>query len=180
MAQYPLTSNGNEASNLTTPMILVNAPFVAGGVYCNGIYEGNAGYCKVSTPKITGFNFNQFSISAQFKAAEVKDMPVFVGGNSYRWIGFYLFANGHVGLLYNNSNKKDCGLSYNTTSFYTATVTYNGTTARLYLNGTLACTQNFALSQGGDSDIGTTNYGTGGVFKGTFGNLRIYRTVITP
>jgi len=180
IAHYPLLSNANEATNLTPPMTLTNAPFVAGGVKCNGIYEGNPGFCKITTPQLTGFNFNQFSIAARFNAAEKRTMPVFIGGRSYRWIGFYLLANGHVALKYNNSNTLDCGLTYAPGTWYVATVTYNGTTAKLYLNNTLACTKSFSISQGGDSDIGVTDFSTGVVYKGNFSDLWIYRTVITP
>ena len=180
MAHYPLLSNANEATNLTLPMTLTNAPFVAGGVYCNGIYEGNPGFCKITTPKLTGFNFNQFSIAARFNAAVKRTMPVFIGGRSYRWIGFYLLANGHVALRYNNSNTLDCGLIYTPGTWYVATVTYNGTTAKLYLNNTLACTKSFSISQGGDSDIGVTDFSNGVVYRGNFSDLWVYRTVITP
>jgi len=182
LARYLLSSNGNEASNLAPPMILANAPFGLGGIFCNGIYDGSNApdACKIITPNLTGFNFNNFSISVRFVASETKDMPVLVGGTSFRWIGFYLFANGHVGLLYNNSNRVDCGLTYAPGTAYQGTVTYDGTTAKLYLNNVLACVKPFTLVHGGDANISVTNYSNAQVFKGLIADLRIYKTVIVP
>jgi hypothetical protein len=182
LAYYPLNSSPNEATNRTAPMTVINSPFTLGGVSCNGIYEntGVANYCKIATPQLDAFNYASFSISARFNPAEVKRMPVFMGGRSYRWIGFYLLENGHVGLLYNNSQFADCGVTYTPGTWYDAMVTYNGSTAKVYLNNTLVCTQAFALVQGGDKDIGVTNYSNGAIFHGILSDLKIYNTVITP
>lgn len=182
IAHYPLQTNANDVTNQTGPMTLVNAPFTAGGVSCNGVYEGSGApnFCKITTPQLTEFNFNAFSISARFKPADTREMPVFVGGRNFRWIGFLLLENGHVGLLHNNSSKIDCGQSYTPGTTYQATITYNGTTARLYLNNTLACSQNIALNHDNDANISTTNYSNGRTFFGTIGDLRVYRSVITP
>ncbi len=182
LAHYPLINNPNDITNQMAPITLVNAPFNPGGVFCNGVYEnsGNPNFCKILTPQLTGFNFNSFSISVRFRPAEKKYMPVFVGGNSFRWIGFLLLENGHVALLYNNNNTVDCGLSYTPGTFYGAMVTYDGSTAKLYLDNIQACSKSFTLVNGGDANVGSTNYSNASTFFGTFGDLRIYRTVITP
>ncbi len=179
IAYFPLSSNANEANGLTSPMILQNAPFSSGGVFCNGVYSG-ASACKVSTPQLTSFNFNRFTISARFRATVRDDMPVYVGGRSYRWIGFLLYNNGHVGLLYNNSNRVECGQNYVAGTWYLATITYDGSTARLYLNNTLACSKSFAIVHGGDADIGTANYSNGTIFNGIISDLRIQKTIDAP
>jgi hypothetical protein len=182
IAHYPLNSSPNEATNRTTPMTLVNAPFTLGGVSCNGIYEnaGNPAFCKIASPQLNEFNYASFSISARFNPAEVKRMPVFMGGSSFRWIGFYLLENGHVGLLFNNSQFADCGATYTPGTWYNATVTYNGSAAKVYLDNTLVCTQPFALVQGGDKDISVTNFSNGATFHGILSDLKVYNTVITP
>jgi serine/threonine protein kinase len=182
IAYYPLHGDPNEATNRTPPMTLVNAPFTLGGVSCNGVYEfgGGPGFCKITTPQLDAFNYASFSISARFNPAEIKGMPVFMGGASYRWIGFYLLENGHVGLRYNNSQFADCNATYTPGTWYNATITYNGSTAKMYLDNTLVCTQSFALEQGGDKDISVTNFSNTQVFHGILSDLKIYNTVITP
>ena len=182
LAYYPLSADAIDASHHYGAAVLHNAPFADSGASCNGIYKnaGDPNYCEISTPPLTGFDYSKFTIMAGFKAGEKKTMPVFVGGSSYRWIGFYLLDNGHVALLYNNSNIKDCGLTYTPGYFYEATVSYDGATAKLYLNGTQACSQTFALQQGNDRDISVTNYSNGATFKGIIKDLRVYNTLETP
>jgi hypothetical protein len=182
LANYELEHNTLDTTNHYGSATLHNAPFQESGVYCNGIY-GNSGvsnYCQISTPKITGLNFNKFSFYVHFKPEVVRQMPVIMGGASYRWIGLYLLSNGHVGLKYNNNNIKDCGKTYSAGTWYEGLVSYDGTTARLYLNGSLACTQAFALQQGGDNDFGATDFSTGSTYQGILNHLRIYNAVIAP
>ncbi len=182
LAYYPLHSDANEAANRTEPMILMNAPFTLGGVFCTGVYENLAlpNSCKISTRQLEAFNYSSFSISVRFNPAEVKEMPVVMGGALWRWIGYYLLQNGHVALKYNNGNPIDCNLSYSPGDWYDALVTYDGAIARLYLNGTQACSQTFTLAQGGDKDISMTHFSNGKVFHGVVSDLKIYNIVITP
>ena len=64
--------------------------------------------------------------------------------------------------------------------WYNAFISYDGSTAKLYLNGVLACSQGFSLVQGGDKDIGVTNFSNGGVFTGVFNHLKVWNQVRTP
>lgn len=182
LAYYELEHNTLDTTSNYPAAILHNAPFVDTGVQCNGIYKnsGDPNYCEISTPPITGLNYNNFSFSVHFKPGDVKNMPVIIGGASYRWLSLYLLDNGHVGLLYNNSNIKDCGKNYATGTWYNGLVTYDGATAKLYINGVLACSQGFALQQGGDKDFSATNYSNGATYKGILNHLRIYSVVVNP
>lgn len=182
VAHYPLESDGKDITGKQDDMTLENAPFTDGGVYCNGVYTGSGGAnpCKISTPNLNGFDFNSFSISMEFKTDQLKRMPVFVGGRSYRWLGFELQEDGTISLLYNNSNRQACTLNYELNTWHSALITYDGVEAKLYLDNQLGCTVSFTLEQNDDRDVGVTNYSNGNVFQGTVRNLRIYNEPITP
>ncbi len=66
-------------------------------------------------------------------------MPVFIGGNNFRWIGIYLLRNGHVGLKFNNSGLLDCGSEYQIGQWHTGMITHDSNLAHLYLDGNLIC-----------------------------------------
>ena len=180
LAKYPLQSDARDSSGHQADATLTNAPFQDGGVYCNGVYVYTAGGCQVSTGALTGFNYNAFAIRADFKVGAAQRMPVFVGGASWRWIGFYLNADGTTSLLYNNANLAPCTTNYSLNTWHTAWVTYNGSEARLYLDGVQGCSVNFTLEQGGDTDVSVTNFSNASTFQGTIRNLIIYSEPITP
>ncbi|MFO7678736.1 MAG: protein kinase [Chloroflexota bacterium] len=182
VAHYPLAEDGKDITGKQDDMTLTNAPFVDEGVYCNGIYSGSgqANACVISTPNLSGFDYNSFSIAMQFKADEVSRMPVFVGGRGWRWIGFELQNDGSVSLLYNNNNRQACTVSYEANEWHTALITYDGSEAKLYLDNVLGCTVSFDLEDGNDRDVSVINYSNGSIFKGTVRNLLIYNEPITP
>ena len=180
IAYYPLAGNAQDLTGGNSNITLQNAPFQSGGgVFCNGIYAGD-NKCQILTPQLDSFDYHSFSISAQFKVSEFRTMPVFVGGNSWRWIGFYLNNDGTVSLLYNNSQRQACGGTYDLDKWHTAVITYNGTEAKLYLNSFLRCTVAFELNNGNDKNIGTTNFSNSDVYKGVFRELKVYETIIQP
>jgi serine/threonine protein kinase len=182
VAHFPLSSDASDVTAHYDPMIIENAPFQEGGIYCNGVYKnsGLPNWCHAITPLLDTFNFSSFSISALFKVSEFKRMPVFVGGNSWRWIAFYLNPDGTVTLLYNNNETADCGLTYEVNTWHEAMVTYDGQTGKLYLDDELGCTVDFELAHGNDKNVGVTNFSNGAVFTGILSDLRIYDTVIEP
>jgi pSer/pThr/pTyr-binding forkhead associated (FHA) protein len=181
VAHYPLETDGKDSTNKQDDMTLENAPFNDDGVYCNGIYPGgNANACVISTPNLNGFNYDSFSIGLQFNADEIKRMPVFVGGRSYRWLGFELQDDGSVSLLYNNSNRESCTVTYQANKWHSALITYDGSQAKLYLDNKLGCTVSFDLENGNDRDVSVANYSNATIFKGTVRQLRIYNEPITP
>ena len=186
IAHYPLRSDANDITGNQGPMTLINTPFQEGGIYCNGIYEysGNPDWSGAITPALEGFDFTGFSISARFKVAEYPsyDRPVFMGGRSWRWMGFYLNTDGTVKLKYNNSNYQSSGMSYSLDTWYKATVTYDAEaeTGKMYLDDILACTANFQIDHGNDRRICTTDYSNGATFKGIMSDLKIYDMIIDP
>jgi len=182
IAYYPLKDNAHDATGINGPITLENAPFQEGGVYCNGIYNGSGApnACNILTPNLPAFNFGSFSISANFKTRDLKRMPIFVGGNTYRWIGVYIDSSGKLQLLTNNNNYKDCDWYYSINEWDTATVTYDGSIGKLYVNGALSCSVEFKLEHGGDPNVGVSNFSNGDVFTGFIRDLKIYNTVIVP
>jgi hypothetical protein len=175
VAWYKLSADGADTTLHNGPLVMTNTTFSDGGVFCNGIYNN----CSIKTPSLPSFDFGKFSIQVLFKPSERKQMPVFMGGPSYRWIGYYLYANGHVALKYNNDQFVDCGQSYNAGTWYTARITYDGVNAKLFLNGALACAKTFGLVHNNERVITVTDYSVGSTFKGVIKDLQI-KKVITP
>jgi len=170
LAYYPLTSNGVDQMGLNANMTLTNAPFLSGGVYCNG---SAAGY-TVLTPQINNFLFDNFYIGFDFMVEEYLTQPVIVGGTSYRWLGFYLKADSTLSMLYNNNNYEVSTVTYEPLQWYTGSITYDGTTARIYLNGSLVTAWTTSLTYiATDTEIGTRNYANVATFKGYLRNLII-------
>ncbi len=57
---------------------------------------------------------------------------------------------------------------------------YDGSVANLYLNGVLACSQNFKPVNCGDANLQNTNYSNGTTFLGYLRNLTVYSTPVAP
>ncbi|MDF1512315.1 MAG: protein kinase [Anaerolineae bacterium] len=175
VASYPLDGNAKDATGNYGNMSLTNTSWKDGGLALNGI-----AYDVATTPKLGDMDFNAMTIYASFKVTQKKRMPVFVGGTSYRWIGFYLDADGKVELMYNNSKYQECSLSYDLNTWHNAMVTYDGSVGKLYLDDKLGCTVAFNMNHNNDNQVTTGNYSNGQVYKGILKNLRIYDRVITP
>ena len=186
IAQYPLLSDGKDITGLNNTMTLINAPFENGGVYCNGLYiHGDLNYCLAQTPPINNFKFSSFSISADFLVTKRKTQPVWIIGSNCRWLGFYLNDNGTVALLYNNWDFLQTTINYSLNEWHNAQITFDGTTAAIFLDNVSAGTLKFGdgyvkLNYDGsecgtsDTEIGVTNYSNGQVLEGYIRNLVVY------
>jgi hypothetical protein len=185
IAYYPLMGNGDDLTGNNSAMTLYNAPFQNGGVYCNGIYAypQGADYCLAESPPINSFPFESFSISMDFFVTEKVGQPVWIIGKSCRWLGFYLSGDGTVALLYNNWDFLATPKTYSANQWHNAKISFDGTTAKIFLDNSLAGSLKFGngyvtLNYGGcgpsDTEIGVTNYSNGAVFKGYVKNLKVY------
>jgi hypothetical protein len=185
IAHYPLITDGVDSTGLNPSMNLQNTPFENGGIYCNGVYaiSSNPDYYLAQTPPINSFKFESFSISMDFFVSEKRTQPVWIIGSSCRWLGFYLYADGTVTLLYNNSNFLTTSKTYSLSEWHNAKISYDGTTANIFLDNILAGSLKFGngyvpLNYSGcgtsDTEIGTTNYSNGEVFEGYVRNLEVY------
>jgi hypothetical protein len=184
IAYYPLISNGVDSTGLNPAITLENAPFEKGGVYCNGIYpvSSNPDFYVVETPSINLLNSKSFSISMDFFVSEKKTQPVWIIGSSGRWIGFYLKADGTVALLYNNWDYLTTPITYSVNEWHNAKISFDGTTANIFLDNSLAGSLKFGngyVELNGpdtqtDTDIGTINYSNGDAFEGYVKDLKVY------
>jgi len=107
-------------------------------------------------------------------------MPVFVGGKSFRWLGFELQDDGSIKLIYNNSNRESCTVTYQPDQWHTALITYDGSEAKLYLDRVLGCTATFDLENNNDKDVSVANFSNATIFKGKVRQLRVYDEPIVP
>src|SRR4030095_16510179 len=136
IAHYPLSGDGNDLTGLNAAMILHNAPFQNGGIYCNGVYVYSPypDYCLAESPPINSFPFESFSISMDFLVTARLDQPVWIIGNSCRWLGFYLSNDGTIKLLYNNWDYLVTPKTYSLNEWHNAKISYDGKTAKIFLD----------------------------------------------
>lgn len=97
--------------------------------------------------------------------------------------GFYLQADGTVALLYNNSNFLTTPKTYSLNEWHNAKISFDGTIVNIFLGNSLAGSLKFGNGYvelnsttcgTSDTEIGTTNYSNGEVFKGYVRNLEVY------
>ena len=173
VADYPLQTDAIDASGHLGPMILVNAPFTNGGIYCDGQYPATS----ANVPTLTNLDFSGFLISAEFLvASNSPTRPVIVGGNLWRWAGFYVRDDGMVGLLANDTLFWGTTLPYATNQWHQAVLRYTETnqTFEIYLDGRCAARRQAAIDTHDDRTLSVSHYGSGTTFNGHLRNLRIY------
>jgi hypothetical protein len=180
LADYPLQTDGNDATGLNEAMTLTNVAFQDGGIYCNGIYvnsEEENSY-EATSPVINNFNFKSFTIEVDFFVTENLSEPVIVCGSGCRWLGFYLNDDFTVDLFYNNGNRQPCELAYTANEWHNLRISYDGTTASAFLDNVLAgsalVTLEYDVCGDTDTNIGTTNYGSGEAFRGYIRNFKVF------
>src|SRR5258706_1050869 len=184
LAYYELDGTTKDLLNNYAPINIGTSGFSDGGVYCDGVQYG----C-VETQPIGGLNYQNFSISADFKVTEYPlfPTPLFVAGKYTRGFGFYLFSDVRVGLVECNDLYECPGKPgiYSLNIWHNAQASYDGHIGTIYLDSEAICTATFSINtnQGfGDEDkiISTSHYGSGVTYKGFIKNLKIYDVVILP
>jgi ABC-type amino acid transport substrate-binding protein len=180
LAYYTLNGTIEDSTGNYPRIDIGEGIFSGDGIYCDGV-----AYSCIHTSPILELNYQNFSISADFKIEDFPQyqMPVFVGGELYRWIGFNLNTDGTVGLLYNNLGGLECQGKYSLNTWHNALITYDGSIGRLYLDSQLICSAEFTIdTQGGNTykDVSSSNYSNAAAFKGFIRNLKIYTMVIAP
>jgi hypothetical protein len=186
LAFYPLQNDDLDATGNNEPIRRVNAPFQNGGVYCNGIY-GTSEACDVTTPELSEFNFDSFATSVdfmidQYPSAEVGIRPILVCGYDYRYLGTEILSNGHILLLYNNSNTKETSQTVTLGVWHHVLITYGepAGTAKLYLDDEFLDSAVFQLEHGDDRDVSVVNPSNGKTFLGTIRNMVVYQSAFDP
>ena len=181
IAYYPLSVDTKDDLGYNNEIILKNTPFQNGGIYCNGISWDS----YAITPPINYFDFNSFTISVDFFVEEKLTQPVIVGGRNCRWLGFYLNEDGTVELHYNNIDQITGNLTYSINQWHNAQITYDGTTAKMFLDNTLACSANIQLNIDNslcgdlDTEISSMDFSNAKVFKGFIKNIKVFNNPYT-
>lgn len=178
VGHYPLAQDANDALGLLRPMVVSNAPYAGGAVYCNGVYSGNSPTgCLVYARTMSALNLTNFVISAEFMTPgdNISIRPIFVGGTSFRWAGFYIAPGGTVGIMANNFATLRWGSRLCSPNvWHEAVLVYRGATQTLeaYLDGEFVVSLRIALVHGEDRTWSVTNRGNGNTFLGHMRNVR--------
>jgi hypothetical protein len=185
LAHYPLQSDGVDATGNNGDMIIENAPFQDGGIYCNGIYYMNPGGYNVRTPSIAALNFDSFAISGEFKISEYPSpgpKPIFTGGTTYRWMGAEITTDGRLGMLYNNSNHVASSTTVSLDTWHQVILVYDGSTqtGSIYLDNEFISSMSFVIDHGDVRNVTLMNPAAGTAFKGVFRELVIYDAAYDP
>ena len=185
IAHYPLTQELTDATGNNPPMLAVGAPIVpTRGIFCNGLSRGrSAGGCDVRTPALKELDLSAFTISAQFFMSRQRTPrnPVFGGGQPYSWLWVDLQLGGVVRLGYNSTRYQDCSVKYHLGVWHEATITFDGRTAALDLDGVRGCSVDIAaLDTGGQRVVSLTHSGNATVFYGVLRELKVHNGVAIP
>jgi len=182
LANYPLITDGIDATANNDDMTLKNAPFENGGVYSNGIYIGvDTTGSVIATPSINNFNFDQFTITVEFRIDSYPSSknPVIIGGKSWRWIGAFI-EDEHLAFMandYSNYYVTDEVVELNTWNKLSISFSKKQKNAQLYLNGKLVYEELIpVLVHNDDGQFLNYHGGTGITFKGYWRNLKIFDT----
>lgn len=187
IAHYPLAGSLFEATRTQAPLIVSNAPFHPDrGIFCSGEYVLNwPEGCDVRTPLLNRLDLASLTISAQFlvpSRSPILSRPVFVLGRSSRLLAYVLLPEGRIELRTNNSVRTNCSVKYRTGVWHDATITFDGGTATLYLDGVAGCRAKGPLKVFNDNDrmVLLTNYGDATTYYGFLRELRVHHGVVTP
>ena len=184
IAYYPLGADLTDVTGNHPPMLVRNAPLQSGkGIFCDGLYSRGADGCDVRTPVLRELNLAAFTISAQFliPKAWMPHNPVFVAGERWRWAYVELLERGGVRLAYHSNKFVDCSVKYRIGTWHEATITFDGKTTTLYLDGVAGCSTDFPLETGSDEKVVLlTNSANASAFYGMFRELKIYNGVAVP
>lgn len=182
-AVYPLTTDLLDATNTYGPVALQSQtgtppanPTPEDGVCVNGIYYYNANGQDVRTATVSTLDDTDFELRVEFRVTQFGsfNMPVWIGGNLYRWIGFYLQPNGTFGLLHNNSQYEWSAATVTAGRWYSGVIRYEGGAVELFLDGALVHTATIGpLNTASDFDFTTNNFSNGTNFNGCVRNVVI-------
>jgi hypothetical protein len=181
LAHYPLAVDLLDATNTYGPMMLTGSPPPAppaNGVCVNGVYFYAPGGQDAATPPIGALNANDFQIDVEFSIAALPgggQAPIFMAGNLWRWIGFYVQANGILGLKYNNSNFTWSTTTVATGTWYSGSIRYEAGAVEVWLNGALVHQATLGpLNTGNNLNFTTNDYSVGRNHNGCIRNVSIY------
>ena len=177
VAYYKLDGNSNDSvgSNNGTPY---NISYVDGkynkAVSCNG----SSSYITFGNLGITGSNARSFSAWFKLGATSMSAWTSMIG-----WVGastnstyfdIEIGASNNLVLhFYGTEIAIDTLSNLGTSSFYNIIATYDGTTAKVYLNNVLKSSVNISLATNSNFNIGR-RASTGNYFNGLIDEVAVY------
>lgn len=184
-AEYPLTSDLNDAVMNYDTVTTLSPVISTSGIYSRGCYIGQtifADTCNIMTPQVNAMNDNAFAIQVDFKLSSFNN-PIIQAGVTFRYLGLETDANGVLGLItgsgsFDNINSTVLQLN----SWYNATLIHNtaDSITQVYIDSQLVFTKHQYLNHPtNENQISNTNFGTSSSFHGYWKNLKIYSTNIT-
>lgn len=182
IAHYPLVYEGNDITENNPDMILENAPFQNGGVYSNGIYYGSdTTGSLVQTPSINNFNFDDFTITMDFKidSYPTGNNPIIIGGMLWRWIGAYMDGDKLAFMANDGSDYYITDEVVALSQWHIISLRYSKQYKQIgmYLNGNLVVLEEIPiLLHNNDAIFSNEHGGSGDTFKGYWRNLEIFNT----
>ena len=180
IADYPLSSDLADITGTYGDFNVGNAPFQDGGIYFNGIFGGTNGSFGQSV-EITGLDLDALIFSFDFKILEAVptgiEMPIFIGGLSWRWLGVFANDQGQVYFKHSNTSFPSTGNAPIVPDvFYNVIVTYDQVSglAKMYMDNVEVASEAVTLVHGNDKQFSVTDGSVGTILKGVIRNVRIY------
>lgn len=181
IAYYPLQTDLLDATATHGPISLLGngapAPLPpANGVFHNGVYYGTSGGQDIRTPIMSSLNTTDFQVNVEFQLAGLpaSRAPVLMGGNSYRWLGIYVQANGTVGIKHNNSNLLWSTTTLTTGVWYSAGLRYELGNVELFIDGASVLQAAIGpLTDGNNKNFTTNDFSNGRAHHGWIRNLLV-------
>lgn len=171
-ALYPLMTDLLDVTNHHGPITLTGSPPPAApsnGVCVNGIHSFHTGGQDVRTPLLSTLDTNDFEFDVEFNISALPAVraPVIMGGDSYRFLGICLDANGTVGIKYNNANLAWSQTVLTTSRWYSAALKYEAGEAQLWIDGNLVLHRTVGvLNHGNNLNVTTNDFSSSSNFHG--------------
>ncbi len=186
LAHYPFQSDGVDTTGNNPVAMMLNAPFINGGIFSNGTYnDGSTGQSGslIVMDGISGFNAGDFIITFEAKLSSNTNNFVFVCGNTYRWLDLWIDYS-HL-LQVNYLTGPNADFAYYTTSFSTTVdqwyqfglkYTQSDHILKIYADNNLVGTINIPAGFTTDNQIyfSNTHSGAGAAYNGYWRHLKYY------
>ena len=187
LANYPLINDLNDITENNDTVTVANTEFKDGGLYSNGIYyDGTTNGSLIQTPKISNFNFNEFSIDLDIKIMEW-GRNIIVFGDTWRWIRLFSDYDGKLNIAINLINdgymEKNTEFELDINKWYKLGLSYKNSDNKilLFINDVFvdSVTPKAKIKHKMNFNFLNRDSGTSNTFKGYWKNLIIYNQAKT-
>lgn len=183
VANYELSSNGDDLTGTQSAIVLENPVFSFGGVWSRGCTSTTptvVDSCLIITPEISELDDNAFAIQTDFRASEF-GKPIFYAGTANRYLGLETNSNGELLIVINNFVEGTItNLNIQLDEWYNIAVVHNrsGFVTKVYFENELIFTEeSLELNQpSGNNFVSNADFGSSNTFTGYIKNLKIYST----